>query len=129
MTSLAECLRRHVGIQNNVAFLEGEYDASDSRNLFIHGILTGFGGTCASMPVSYCAIGRRLGYPLRLCEANEHFCRWDGGAEGESFCFAATGRGGAIRDEDYYRRWPKPITPAQEQKHGLIRILGLPPAF
>jgi hypothetical protein len=124
VVALAECLQRHVGIRYNVAFAEGEYDASDSRNLFIHGVLAGFGGTCASMPVLYCAIGRRLGYPLKLCEASQHFfCRWDGGADGESFCFDATGRGCAIRDEGYYRRWPKPITPVQERTHGLIRSL------
>jgi hypothetical protein len=121
--ALADCLQREVGIRYNFSFAEGEYDASDSRNLFIHGILTGFGGTCASMPVLYCAVGRRLGYPLTMGEASEHcFCRWDDDS-GEHFCFDAAGRGCYIRDEDYYRKWPKPITPAQERNNGLIRRL------
>ena len=51
VVAMVDCLQRRVGIQYNFAFAEGEYDASDSRNLFIHGILTGFGGTCVSMPV------------------------------------------------------------------------------
>jgi hypothetical protein len=120
--ALAECLQRYIGITYNFAFLEGDYDASDSRNLFIHGILTGFGGTCVSMPVLYCAIGRRLGYPLTMAETREHcFCRWDD--DSEHFCFDATSRGVPIRDEDYYRRWPKPITPAQERNNGFVRSL------
>ncbi len=119
--ALAECLQRYVGIRYNFAFAEGEYDASDSRNLFIHGILTGFGGTCASMPVLYNAIGRRLGYPVTMGEAKEHyFCRWDDDSD-EHFCFDATSRGCTPRDEDYYRRWPKQMTPVQEQMDGHIR--------
>ena len=58
-------LQRNLGLKYNRGFSEGEYDASDSRNLFIHGLLTGHGGTCVSMPVLYAALGRRLGYPLR----------------------------------------------------------------
>ena len=46
--------------------------------LFIHGIIDGPGGTCASMPVLYVAVGRRLGYPLKLVEARGHLLlRWD----------------------------------------------------
>ncbi len=52
-------------------FNEGPYNASDSRFLFIHGLLTGFGGTCVSMPILYLAIARRLGYPLKLVETKE----------------------------------------------------------
>lgn len=39
--------------------------------------------------------------------------------------FASTPRvaGPAIRDEGYYRQWPKPITPAEEQNNGFIRGL------
>jgi hypothetical protein len=56
-------LQRNLGVTYNRAFSEGEYDARDSRNLMIHGILQGHGGTCVTMPMLYCAIGRRLGYP------------------------------------------------------------------
>lgn len=44
VASMVECIQRKLGIQYNYDFMEGEYDASDSRNLFIHGPLTGFGG-------------------------------------------------------------------------------------
>ncbi|RCS54519.1 hypothetical protein DTL42_05100 [Bremerella cremea] len=49
VVAMIECLQRHIGIKFNFGFMKGEYDASDSRNLFIHGVLTGFGGTCASL--------------------------------------------------------------------------------
>lgn len=47
-------------------------DFRDSRDLFIHGMLFSNGGTCASMPVLYVAIGRRLDYPLKLVHAKAH---------------------------------------------------------
>lgn len=55
-------------------------DFCQPQDLFIHGILdpNGKGGTCASMPVVYVAVGRRLGFPLYLVEARGHlFFRWD----------------------------------------------------
>ncbi len=77
-------LQRNLGVTYNLKFSEGEYDGTDSRNLFLHGLLTGWGGTCVTMPVLYCAIGRRLGWPLKLVFAKEHvFCRWD---EGPALC-------------------------------------------
>jgi hypothetical protein len=72
-------------VKYNFAFIEGDYDATDSRNLFIHGLLGGHGGSCVTMPVLYAAIGRRLRYPIKLVGAKQHtFCRWDDGA-GERF--------------------------------------------
>lgn len=55
-------------------------DFCQPQDLFIHGILDpdGKGGTCASMPVVYVAVGRRLGFPLYLVETRSHlFFRWD----------------------------------------------------
>jgi len=52
----------------------------DPADLFIHGILgdEGKGGTCATMPVVYVAVARRLGFPVKLVETREHFFfRWD----------------------------------------------------
>jgi hypothetical protein len=46
--------------------------------LFLHGLTQGRGGTCLSMPVAYVAVGRRLGYPLKLVTAKGHlFARWE----------------------------------------------------
>ncbi|MCC6357107.1 MAG: tetratricopeptide repeat protein [Phycisphaerales bacterium] len=89
-------------------------DFRDGRDLFIHGMLAGGnGGTCASMPVMYVAIGRRLGYPMKLVQAKEHlFCRWDDGSE--RFNIEASGGGGVHFDpDDRYRTWPKPISDAE----------------
>ena len=47
-------------------------DFRDSRDLLIHGMIDGPGGTCASMPVMYVAVGRRLGYPLKLVQSRGH---------------------------------------------------------
>jgi hypothetical protein len=49
---------------------------ADSKDVFLHG-LTGppAMGTCASMPVLYVAVGRRLGYPLYLVTAKRHLLR------------------------------------------------------
>lgn len=46
---------------------------SDPSNMFLTGLLGEKRiGTCASMPVLYAAIGRRLGYPLSLGSAKDH---------------------------------------------------------
>jgi hypothetical protein len=55
-------------------------DFCNPEDVFIHGIVQegGAGGTCASMPVVYVAVGRRLGLPLELVEGRGHyFFRWD----------------------------------------------------
>lgn len=93
-------------------------DFKDSRDLFIHGIIDGPGGTCASMPVLYVAAGRRLGYPLKLVEARGHlFVRWDdplGKRLGvpEVFNIEGAGEGIASYPDDHYRTWPEPWTDA-----------------
>ena len=83
----------------------------DSRNLFIHGVVSGHGGTCTSMPLMYLAVGRRLGYPLRLVLAKAHlFVRWEE-TGGERFNIeATTTRGLNTFSDDYYRKWPLEIT-------------------
>jgi hypothetical protein len=49
----------------------------DSRDDFLHGLLTRRLGTCASLPVLAVAIGRRLGYPMYLAISKGHtFCQW-----------------------------------------------------
>jgi hypothetical protein len=88
-------------------------DFRDSRDLFIHGIIDGDGGTCASLPVLYTAVGRRLGYPLKLVETRGHlFFRWDdpfGRFHGvsEYFNFEGVGGGFSTQPDDYYRNWPE----------------------
>lgn len=88
-------------------------DFRDSRDLFIHGIIDGPGGSCASMPVLYVAVGRRLGYPLKLVQARGHlFFRWDdplGQRLGipERFNVEGAGEGIASFPDDHYKTWPE----------------------
>jgi hypothetical protein len=55
----------------------------DSSLLFIHGLLSEARiGSCSSLPVLYAAVGRRLGYPIRLVLSVQHvLIRWEDGRE------------------------------------------------
>lgn len=117
MLVLTTVLQRNLRVGYNRAFSEGEYDGSDARNLFLHGVLTGNGGTCVTMPVLYIAVGRRLGYPLKLVSAKEHFfCRWDDPG-GERFNIEATSPGFRAPLDDYYHQRPCPLSKT-EIEHG-----------
>ena len=110
MLALVTVLQRDLGVRYDPTCKEGPYCALDPHTLFIHGLLDGRGGTCATMPVLYIAIGRRLGYPLHLVHAGEHlFVRWEEPG-GERFNIEATTLGFAPSDDEYYRHWPKPIS-------------------
>ena len=82
---------------------------------FIHGLLLGSGGNCASMPVFFAAVGRRLNYPLKLVKAKNHyFVRWDEDG-GERFNIEVTSlQGFDSHPDDYYRQFKFPITPEEE---------------
>ncbi|HLW66892.1 MAG TPA: hypothetical protein VKS79_16375, partial [Gemmataceae bacterium] len=104
-------------------------DFSDSRDLFIHGLIDGPGGTCCSMPVLYVAVGRRLGYPLKLVQTREHlFFRWD---DPEGKCFGipdvvnieGTGNGIGSHDDDYYRTWPAPWSDIEKAEGWYLKSL------
>jgi hypothetical protein len=107
---LVTVLQRNLGIQYDPASIKGPTDCSDSRTLFLHGVLSGYGGTCASLPILYVALGRRLGYPLKLVGAKQHLLvRWDG-PDGERFNIECTSRGLLTNPDEYYHRWPVPLT-------------------
>lgn len=84
----------------------------------VHGIIYGNGGTCASLPVLYAAVGRRLGYPIKLVhsfvdeETGHVFARWDG--DGARFNIEATATGLATPPDDYYRAGKYKMTPQME---------------
>ena len=69
-------VQRELGVRYNFAFMEGEYDAPDQRNNFIGGVLTGFGGTCASLPILYAALGERVNYPRQSHQKLEELFAW-----------------------------------------------------
>lgn len=97
---------------------------ADSRDVFIHGLLgPNRMGTCSSMPVLYIALGRRLGYPLKLVTTKQHlFVRWDGPTE--RFNFDATGKGVEKLDDDYFRHWPFSITDSEIANEGHLKSLS-----
>jgi hypothetical protein len=103
-------LQRNLGVRYNPECMTGPVDCTDPSNLFIHGVLQGHQGTCASLPVLYVALGRRLGYPLRLVGAKQHlFARWDDPG-GERFNIECTSQGLLCHPDEYYHRWPVPLT-------------------
>ena len=75
-------------------------------------------------PYYYAAIGRRLGYPIKLVKTREHiFCRWDD-PNGERFNIEASGPGFYSHPDNYYRVWPKPVSEEWIQMGGLLRSLS-----
>jgi hypothetical protein len=124
MMALVTVLQRDLGVRYDPACQEGPYCALDPRTLFLHGLLDGHGGTCVTMPVLYVAIGRRLGYPLYLVQAREHFfVRWEDPG-GERFNIEATTLGFTPRDDEHFRRWPKPICDEDVRKGLFLRNLS-----
>ena len=82
-------------------------------------------GTCSSLPVLQVAVGRRLGYPLKLVTTKGHlFVRWEGA--GERFNIEAAGQGVNRFTDDYYRHWPLEITAAEESAEGYLKSLAPP---
>jgi Transglutaminase-like superfamily len=107
----------------------GDFEANDqffadARDVFLNGLLAGERrmGTCASLPVLYVAVGRRLGYPLKLVPSKNHlFVRWEDSRE--RFNVDATAQGMNLHDDNHYRRWPFPISREEEQTFGYLKSL------
>jgi hypothetical protein len=89
----------------------------DTADTFIHGALLGDGGTCASLPVVYAALGRRLGYPLRLVAVRSHLLvRWDEPG-GQRFNIEVNDNGTDAPPDDYYRQGMYEISPVAEVEY------------
>ena len=109
-------LGKHLGVHYNPTkivkpTLENKGDLSffdKADDVFISGMMTTpREGTCSSMPVLYVAVGRRLGYPLKLVSAKGHlFFRWEDGKD--KMNFECTNRV-AVYDDNHYKNWPYPI--------------------
>jgi hypothetical protein len=88
----------------------------------LYGPILGQGGTCASLPVVFAAIGRRLGYPIKLANCKSHvYWRWD--EPGECFNVDSSGNGLASYPDDYYRTGKYEVTKEQEEAFGFVRSL------
>jgi hypothetical protein len=123
--TLLVVLQKHLGLTYDFAFNEDPYDGRDSRHHFIHGILLdGFPAVCVTAPVLYAAIGRRMGYPIKIVKAQEHlFCRWEDGS-GECFNIEATSPGFWSHPNEYYHTWPKPIRFEAVERGILLKSLS-----
>jgi hypothetical protein len=104
--SMVTALQRDLGVRYNPAKIPPDVPL-DAADTFLHGALLGEGGNCASLPVLYVAVGRRLGYPLKLVHARvgqfgHVFARWDDPG-GERFNIEATNQGLSCHPDDYYR--------------------------
>ena len=98
------------------------FEPADS---FLHGIIQGKGGTCRSLPVLYVAIGRRLGYPLKLATTRCHlYVRWDESPEGECFNIEASGDGVSFFPDDYYRTGRYAMPPETIRLCGYLQSLS-----
>jgi hypothetical protein len=119
---LISVLRKEFGVHYNHRG-ERNCDFSDSKNPFLHGLIDDTnGGTCASMPVMYVAVGRRLGYPMSIVLAKTHiFARWDDGDER----FNIEGTGDRFNDypDSHYRKWPHPISDAELKARWYLKSL------
>ena len=96
---------------------------ANSSDVFLHG-LTGSKrqGTCSSLPVLYVAVGRRLGYPLKLVTTKGHlFVRWEDAQE--RFNFEAAGNGANRFSDDYYRHWPLEVSEKEIRADGHLKSL------
>lgn len=119
-------LQRHLGVRYNPAKISDDAPL-DTADTFIHGILFGDGGTCGSMAILYVAVGRRLGYPLKLVKARRGphghlFPRWDE-PEGERFNIEATNQGLGCFPDDYYRTGRYEIDPEIERRSCLLQSM------
>lgn len=92
-------------------------------DVFLSGLLSEYKmGTCSSMPVLLVAIGRRLGYPLKLVAAKGHlFCRWDDGKVRRNF---ECTNGISCFPDSHYQKWPFPVTDEEVKEGWYLRSLS-----
>jgi hypothetical protein len=118
---LATVLQQDCGVRYDPTLVERDDFFANSEHLFIHGVLAGKGGTCSSLPPVYVAVGRRLGYPLKLVQTSSHlFARWDDPATGERFNVECTSQGLNCHPDEHYRAWPRPTTPEEVARCGWL---------
>lgn len=133
MMMLEQVLVQDLGIQYNPDIALPQMDGqvptmasgADSKNIFIHGLLTGNHlGTCASMPVLAVVIGRRLGYPVDLAGAKYHlYVRYED-YNGRHFNVEPTVTEGFFTpsDEDYKNGNERfPATGEEIKEYGWLR--------
>lgn len=126
---LVVVLQEDCGVHYNPARIN-EPDFTNSKDLLLHGLVgDSNGGTCVSMPVLYVAVGRRLGYPMKLALTKGHvFARWDGAEHSNPsfrgrFNVDATSRGLSTHDDEHYATWPNRLSPADRTGGWFLKSL------
>jgi regulator of sirC expression with transglutaminase-like and TPR domain len=121
LLTMVTALQRGIGIAYDPGLIDEEDFFRQPENVFIHGVVLQKRGTCSSLPPLYVAIGRRLGYPLKLVSTKCHlFARWDD-PSGERWNLECTCPGLNCYSDDHYRQWPIPITPEEENRFGWLK--------
>jgi hypothetical protein len=94
---------------------------TDADTVFLHGLLGPRRmGSCSSLPVLYAAVGRRLGYPLKLVLTVQHiFNRWV--SPEESFNMDGCAKFIAGDDYEHYIDWPRKWRPAERASTTFLR--------
>ena len=135
---LISVLQEDIGVHYHAGFVPQDVAVplfKTAKETFLHGLMDNedahkaFGGNCVSLPVAYAAVGRRLGYPIKLVCAKEHvFCRWEGADHPnppwrDRFNFDGAGNGFSIDPDEFYLSWPRMTYPEQVELCGWLRSL------
>jgi hypothetical protein len=99
--------------------------ATNSKDMFIHGLLGESPlGTCASMPVLYVAIARRLGYPVNLAASKYHYyVRYEDWNNKHLNVEATSTQGFFTPPDDEYKHGQFPCTDEEIKGYGWLRPL------
>ena len=126
---LQEDFNTHYDPERAMPQIRGKREAndvffSDSKDVFIHGLLGGVRhGTCSSLPVLYAAVAQRLGYPVNLASAEEHlYLRYEEGTN--HLNVDAAGDGFITHSDDEYKTWPHPITDEEIKTYGFLQPMS-----
>jgi hypothetical protein len=125
--ALVTVLQRDLGVHYNPAKIP-EDAPLDADDVFIHGLLSGKGGTCANIPVLILAIAQRLHYPVYLVKAagkryTHYFVRWDDWPT-TRFNIEATAEGMSCHPDHYYRTGMYQVSADLEQSAGLLQSMA-----
>ncbi len=125
MANLVLALKEDMGIHYNMDNIT-RADFSDSREIFIHGPLSGENhGSCTNLPVLCIAVARRLGYPVKLVATSEHFfLRWENPTNGERFNIEVSCQGTDKRSDEHYKNWPRQLTELDYHQGYLLKSLA-----
>jgi len=123
--SLVNALQKRCGVVFDPAKRElRPDDPFDFDDHFIYAVVDGKGGTCATLPVVFAAVGRRLGYPIKVVCAKQHlFARWEDSVTGDRFNIEGTNEGFESLPDDHYRHWPAAISADEQRRFGYLQSL------